>query len=99
MSLVKSGFLGACLFASVLSGCNNSAPPTTEHLLREGERCEKDDQCETALCVALPKAEKTCRRTCESGCIGEEICTSFGTNSSGNLRAGCVPNRAGLCTP
>lgn len=100
MSLGKWGLFGAGALALTMAGCScNTPPPTTNHLLREGERCEEDDQCETALCVALPREDKTCRRTCESGCRGEEICTTFGKSANGGLRAGCVPNKAGLCLP
>ncbi|MGC4113782.1 MAG: hypothetical protein QM765_03805 [Myxococcales bacterium] len=91
---------GVGVLSLVLSSCScNTPPPTTNHLLGEGERCNADDECETALCVALPREDKTCRRSCESGCHSEEICTTFGTGSNGGLRAGCVPTKAGLCLP
>lgn len=100
MASVTRGPLAVSIvaLALALTGCKTQAP-TTAHLLHEGERCDKDDQCETALCVALPKGDKTCRRTCAAGCIGEELCTTFGTGSNGLPRAGCVPGKAGLCTP
>ncbi|HEY3447880.1 MAG TPA: MopE-related protein, partial [Myxococcales bacterium] len=100
MAIGNRTVFGVGVLSLVLSSCScNTPPPTTNHLLGEGERCDEDDACETALCVALPREDKTCRRTCESGCHSEEICSTFGTGSNGGLRAGCVPVKAGLCLP
>ncbi|HCF58267.1 MAG TPA: hypothetical protein DFS52_09785, partial [Myxococcales bacterium] len=83
---------------SLLVACSSEVPAEIPALLKEGEPCAADDQCETRMCAPLPgETDSTCRRACEAGCKSEEVCTTLSVGALGKLRAACVPERAGLC--
>ncbi|MBI3183734.1 MAG: hypothetical protein HYZ28_16475 [Myxococcales bacterium] len=82
------------LLVSVWAGCQCGDRKPKIVLKPEGVPCELDDECETGLCDALPRAEKLCMRKCGDGCRSNEICTLLGLE-----RYGCVPEREGLCKP
>ncbi len=98
MPTQRVSLLGAMALGMALQSCSCNKPaPAIQTLLKEGERCDQDDQCQSNLCAAVPKGERVCLRTCEEGCTASELCTTFGVALSGQLRAGCVPQKPGLC--
>lgn len=81
------------LAASLLAlGCTCKSPELAMGPRPEGVRCDRDEQCETGLCDALPGADKLCLRGCLPECRQNEVCTTLAPG-----RHGCVPDRAGLC--
>jgi len=77
----------------LLCGCQCTQSPDGPRA--EGEPCDTDAQCASALCDKLPGRRSVCFRKCEAGCKANEVCTSLQLND----RRVCVPELPGLCQP
>ncbi|MGA9525786.1 MAG: MopE-related protein, partial [Myxococcaceae bacterium] len=83
---------GIALLLTSFGACDCGAPNVKERLKPEGVPCAEDHECETGMCDALPGGDRLCIRTCNAGCLQNEICEPLATD-----RFACVPERAGLC--
>lgn len=83
------------LLWAVTSACNCSKPSVAPTPKALGEPCEKDVECGSGLCDAIPRTvEKICLQRCTEECPANQVCAQVGLN-----RYGCVPEREGLCQP
>ncbi|MFN7132577.1 MAG: MopE-related protein, partial [Myxococcales bacterium] len=96
-----SGLAPLLAIFALAQACTCATPPpaTTAALKPDGERCDKDEECVSGLCAGIGGEAAVCRKACTSGCDALEVCTSFGVAVGGKLRAGCVPEKVGLCQP
>jgi hypothetical protein len=78
----------------LLDACNCGKPPVVDRRKAEGEKCAKDDECETQFCDGVFNQPKVCLRTCAIGCKPLEVCTPLALDD----RYACLPQKAGLCS-
>ena len=88
-------WLVASLALALVGGCNCNKKPPKPTLLKEGEACQSNEQCETGLCDGVAViATPTCLRKCASGCQAGEVCIQYTPNNFA-----CQPDLRRLCQP